>query len=79
MAGPSFFAKDPAKLSRAALADIAQRIQAALYLDIDEEKEFWNRDKEVGGSDFIEYVAGVLDEHGLTPVEGPKEWRPKKR
>lgn len=78
MAGPSFFAKDPSKLSKAALIEIVSYAQGGLYWDMDDRGEFWNRDKEVGGSDFIEHIARILDKHGLTPVEGPKEWRPKR-
>jgi len=58
---PSVFAKRSTEL-----VEIVESIQAILWLDMDGDGEFWNRDKEweVGT---IEHVAGVLIRHGLRP------------
>lgn len=51
------------------LVNIVDRIQALLYLDIDDVKEFWNRDKEWDSDTFIA-VGEVLADYDLVPHEG---------
>ena len=41
----------PHELSRQALVEIVSGIQSLLYLDVDDEREFWNPGKEWSPSD----------------------------
>ena len=59
--------KLPRELSREALIEIAECAQDGLYWDVRGTQEFWNLDKDVSGSDFIEHMTGVLAKHGLEP------------
>jgi len=79
MAEERLVAKDPAKLSRADLVEIVRQLQYTLFLDVDkDDNEFWNLQKEIGGSEFIDTVVNTFEHFGILPVEGPKEWRPKR-
>lgn len=60
--------KDPATLPHEELVDIAQRLQAVLFLDIDEQGDAWNADKE-WDSDTLEAIGQIADDHGLRPTE----------
>jgi hypothetical protein len=61
--------KSPRELSREALVEIAEYAQGGLFWDIRGSREFWNLDKDVRGSDFIEHMTGILAKHDLEPQE----------
>jgi len=48
------------------LKNLVERIQAILWLDLDERGDVWNPDKE-WDSETIERVAAVMTEYGLRP------------
>jgi hypothetical protein len=60
--------RDPATLSQDELVHFAQRVQAIFYLDISDDCEFWNPDKEWEAADLLDELAGVLQEYGLVPT-----------
>ena len=64
--------KPACELSHEALIEIAEYAQGELFWDVCGMDEFWNPDKDVRGSDFIEYMTGVLAKHGLVP-EPPED------
>lgn len=65
--------KDPKDLRRDEAVDIIRRIQAILWLDLDEVGDYWNPDKDWSpGSDFLDMVAEQLIRAGLRP-DSPRE------
>jgi hypothetical protein len=60
--------KLPRQLSREDMEQIISQIQAILWLDMSEDGELWNPDKE-WDSETVENVAAVLADHGLRPSE----------
>ena len=51
------------------LVDIASRLQAVLFLDLDEDgNDAWNRDKE-WSLDTLEDIGRIADDHDLRPTE----------
>lgn len=59
---------DPRRLSKRELGNIVLEIQGWFYLDTDAAGNiFWNRDKELDGSETIEFVDGVLGQAKLAP------------
>jgi len=68
------------ELKPAELRTIVGDIQQLLWLDTDqrrikpggtpEDAAFWNGDKELS-YDTLDYIAAVLDEHGLRPIDPP--------
>lgn len=73
--------QDPRKIDKSRLAKMVGAIQEFLYLDFDprSKSEVWNRDKEVGGGDLVEFIDGLMNENGMAPRSGPTEWSPRKR
>lgn len=57
----------PNALSRQALIEIVSGVQALLYLDVDQEREFWNPAKEWSGADVCFAIQDLLHQHGLVP------------
>jgi hypothetical protein len=60
--------KLPRQLSRKDMEQIISKVQAILWLDMSEEGELWNPDKE-WDSETVESVAAVLADHGLRPSD----------
>jgi hypothetical protein len=61
--------KKPSDLTREQLVAIVEQIQQLLYQDLNGAgKAFWNPEK-IWDSATIEYVAAVLVEAGLVPLE----------
>jgi len=56
----------PNALDHDQLIDVVERIQAVLWLDMNERDETWNPDKE-WDAETIEKVAHVMAENGLRP------------
>ena len=54
-------------LSRNDATDIVSRIVDVMYLDFDEEADYYDPDKSLEGADFIDSVATVLGEYDLVP------------
>lgn len=61
--------RNPADLSREALIEIASYARDYLYLDIVDDREVWNPDKDVSGYDYIDHMNLVLGKYGLIPGE----------
>ena len=62
------FVRSPSELSRDELEDIVESVQRHLYIDLDDRRRaFWNPDKIWSGADVCDFLAYVLDEHGLVP------------
>lgn len=59
---------DPYNLTHNTLARILTVIQAILWLDIDEDGDFWNPNKE-WGVETIEEVSNMLTANGLSPKQ----------
>lgn len=55
-------------LSREEAADIVQRIIDVMYLDYDQQGDFYNPDKSLDGAELIDSVAVILKEYGLVPA-----------
>lgn len=55
------------RLSHAAATDIVQRIVDVMYLDFDQEGDYYSPDKPLDGAEFIESVTTILNEYGLIP------------
>jgi hypothetical protein len=58
----------PHGLSRKDLVEIVANIQALLYLDIQQDRDTWNPDKE-WDADTCDSIRDVLDRHGLVPED----------
>ena len=68
------------ELKPAEMRTIVGEIQKLLWLDTvrrrikpgatPEHADFWNGDKELS-YDTLDYIAGVLDDHGLRPIDQP--------
>jgi hypothetical protein len=62
------FVRSPSELSRVELEHIVASVQRYLYVDLDDQRcAFWNPDKIWSGADVCDFVAYILDEHGLVP------------
>ncbi|MEX2170063.1 MAG: hypothetical protein WD851_12200 [Pirellulales bacterium] len=59
--------RDPATLSLGQLVNIVRKTQALFYLDILDDREFWNPDKEWHGADLLDELALLLDQYHLAP------------
>ena len=60
--------KLPNQLSTAEMEQIIGDIQALLWLDLTKDDDCWEPDKE-WDCETLEYVAAVLEDHGLRPDE----------
>jgi hypothetical protein len=60
----------PSQLPVEVLEEIVTEIQRLLWLDMSAEGEFWNANKE-WDAETLEYIAAVLQDHGLRPSETP--------
>ena len=60
--------KLPNQLSTAEMEQIIGSIQKLLWLDLTKEGDCWEPDKE-WDCETLEYVAAVLEDHGLRPDE----------
>jgi hypothetical protein len=60
--------KDPRTLPLDALIDIAERLQAVLFLDVDEIGGYWNADKE-WSPDTLDAIGQIADDYDLRPTE----------
>lgn len=65
----TYFVRHPSKLTKKDLAAIVDSIQAMLYSCCDKRGEFWSVDKEVTGSELVDFVTTIFDDFGLTPFE----------
>ncbi len=78
----SYRIKDPNKLSKGELVDIAIALQEYMYYDVPAdpaEAITWNPEKELECADLINFLNAVLKDAGLYPKkEGPKDWSPKR-
>jgi hypothetical protein len=54
-------------LSHEALVEIAETVQGLLYLDIVNDREVFNPEKEWSGADVCEALAGLCTKHKLAP------------
>jgi hypothetical protein len=64
-------------LSEEKLASIVKQIQEILYLDEDDDGEFWNPEKE-WDAQTLEYIVAVLDDYELIPAKESRcESRPE--
>lgn len=64
----TYFVRHPSKLTKKDLAAIVDSIQAMLYSCCDERGEFWSVDKEVAGSELVDFISMVFREFELVPV-----------
>jgi len=60
--------KVPSQLPVEVIEEIVTEIQMLLWLDMSTEGNFWNAKKE-WNAETVEYIAAVLQDHGLRPNE----------
>jgi len=60
--------KTARQLSKTHLAEIVDRVQCLLWLDIDSDGEFWNPDKE-WNTDIVDLIGETLTDFGLRPAQ----------
>ena len=60
--------KTARQLSKTHLAEIVDRVQCPLWLDIDSDGEFWNPDKE-WNTDSVDLIGETLTDFGLRPAQ----------
>ena len=60
--------RNPSSLTHDELAQFANAVQSLLYLDMQNEREFWNPDKEWDAADLLDELALVMQRYNLVPT-----------